>query len=62
MQSFLEDILAFKVPVDIYWGKQLVWSAEDIRSGEIAISLLFAKEIVWDLFEHNFHMELLSLD
>ena len=62
MQSFIEDMSAFKVPVDIYWGKQLVRSAKDIRNGEITILPMFAKEMVWDLCEHNFRMELLSLD
>ena len=61
MRSFFEKTSALKAPVNV-WGKQLVRSAQDIWSGEIAISLLFAKEIVWDLFEHNFWMELLSLD
>jgi len=62
MRSFFEDTSALKAPVDVYWGKQLVRSAQDIRSGKIAISPLFAKEIMWDLFELNFRMELLSLD
>ena len=62
MRSFFKKISALKAPVDIYWGKQLVRSAQDIGRGKIAISPLFAKEIVWDLFEHNFRMELLSLD
>ena len=62
MCSFFKDSSVLKVPMDVYWGKQLVQSTQDICSGEIAILPLFAKEMVWDLFEHNFWMELLSLD
>jgi hypothetical protein len=62
MESFFGDSSLPAGPVDIRWGKELVRSAEDIRGGHIGISPLFAKEMVWDLFEHNFRMELLSLD
>ena len=62
MESFFEDKLSLNSPVDICWGKQLVRSADDIRRGQFGILLLFTKEMVWDLFEHNFHLELLSLD
>jgi hypothetical protein len=62
MESFFDDASSITAPVDIRWGNQVVLSAEDIRSGHLAISPLFAKEMVWDLFEHNFRMELLSLD
>ena len=62
MELFFNDTSSITVPVDIHWGKQLMRSADDICSGHLGISPVFAKEMVWDLFEHNFHMELLSLD
>jgi len=62
MESFFNDTSSITAPVDICWGNQLVRSANDIRGGHLGISPVFAKEMVWDLFEHNFRMELLSLD
>ena len=62
MESFFNDTSSIMAPVDIHWGKQLVWSADDICGGHLGILPVFTKEMVWDLFEHNFHMELLSLD
>ena len=62
MGQFFEEGTPIKGPVEIRWGNQLVRSADDIRSGSIWIAPAFAKEVVWDLFEHNFRMEVLSLD
>lgn len=62
MVSFFEDKSSLNSPVDICWGKQLVQGADNIHRGQFGISPLFTKEMVWDLFEHNFCMELISLD
>jgi len=49
-------------PRDVYWRGSIVGRAVDFIEGRLSISVDTMREVVWDLFEHNWRMELLSLD
>lgn len=49
-------------PPDIYWGGVLVGTAANFVSGKLSLSQGTTREVVWDLFEHNWRLELLSID
>jgi hypothetical protein len=49
-------------PLDVYWGGVLVGTAANFVSGKLSLSHGTACEVAWDLFEHNWHLELLSIN
>ena len=48
--------------LDVYWGGVLVGTVANFVSGKLSLSHGTAREVAWDLFEHNWHLELLSID
>ena len=49
-------------PLDVYWGGVLVGTAVNFVSGKLSLSHGTVREVAWDLFEHNWRLELLSID
>jgi len=49
-------------PLDVYWGGVIVGTAANFVSGNLSLAYGTTREVVWDLFEHNWHLELLSID
>ena len=49
-------------PMDVYWGGVLAGTAANFVSGKLSLSHGTAREVAWDLFEHNWRLELLSID
>jgi len=49
-------------PLDVYWGGAIVGTAANFVSGNLLLTYGTTCEVVWDLFEHNWRLELLSID
>ena len=49
-------------PMDVYWGGVLVGTAANFVSGKLSLSHGTVREVAWDLFEHNWRLELLSIN
>ncbi len=49
-------------PTNVYWGGDLIKTADNLVEGSIELLDDLVRDILWDLYEQNFRFELLALD
>ena len=49
-------------PVNVFWGGDLIKTADNLADGSIELPNDLVRDILWDLYEQNFRFELLALD